>query len=65
MKRVSKLSYGIYLIHIFILGFVQQWLAPHFATLPAILIVGSVTFVGCLVATRLLSLIPGSKWIIG
>lgn len=65
VTTVSKLSYGIYLIHIFILGFMQQWLAPHFSTLPAILIVGTATFLACIFATRLISLLPSSKWIIG
>lgn len=65
VTTVSKLSYGIYLIHIFILGFMQQWLAPHFPTLPAILIVGTATFLACILATRLISLLPSSKWIIG
>lgn len=65
VTTVSKLSYGIYLIHIFILGFMQQWLAPHFSTLPAILIVGTATFLACILATRLISLLPSSKWIIG
>lgn len=65
VKTVSKLSYGIYLMHIFILGFMQQWIAPHFPTLPAILLVGTATFLACILVTRLISLIPFSKWIIG
>lgn len=65
VKTISKLSYGIYLMHIFILGFMQQWLAPHFSTLPAILIVGTTTFLGCILVTRLIAFLPGSKWIVG
>lgn len=65
VKTVSKLSYGIYLMHIFILGFMQQWIAPHFPTLPAILLVGTATFLACILVTRLISLLPFSKWIIG
>lgn len=65
VKTVSKLSYGIYLMHIFILGFMQQWIAPHFPTLPAILLVGTATFLACILVTRLISLLPSSKWIIG
>lgn len=65
VKTISKLSYGIYLMHIFILGFMQQWLAPHFSTIPAILIVGTTTFLGCILFTRLIAFLPGSKWIVG
>lgn len=65
VKTISKLSYGIYLMHIFILGFMQQWLAPHFPTLPAILIVGTTTFLDCILVTRLIAFLPGSKWIVG
>ncbi|MCD8235695.1 MAG: acyltransferase [Prevotellaceae bacterium] len=65
VKTVSKLSYGIYLMHIFILNLMQQWLAPHFSTLPAILIVGIAAFLCCILVSRLLSLLPASKWIIG
>lgn len=65
VKTISKLSYGIYLMHIFILGFMQQWLAPHFSTLPAILIVGTTTFLDCILVTRLIAFLPGSKWIVG
>ena len=54
-----------YMMHIFILGFMQQWIAPHFPTLPAILLVGTATFLACILVTRLISLIPFSKWIIG
>lgn len=65
VKTVSQLSYGIYLMHIFVLGLMQQWIAPHFSTLPAILIVGTSTFLCCILITRLLSLLPASRWIVG
>ncbi|MCX4288624.1 MAG: acyltransferase family protein [Duncaniella sp.] len=54
-----------YMMHIFILVFMQQWIAPHFPTLPAILLVGTATFLACILVSRLISLIPFSKWIIG
>lgn len=63
----SKLSYGMYLMHIFWLGYwvdvIKNQLAlPTVAAIPAIAIV---TFVCCYMTTKLLSLVPGSKWVIG
>ncbi len=43
----------------------QQWIAPHLAVLPAILAVGSATFLGCIAVSLLISRLPGSRWIIG
>lgn len=65
IQSVSKISYGIYLMHIFVLGVMQQLIAPHMATLPAILTVGTATFLACAIITRLISLLPGSKWVVG
>lgn len=65
VQSISKISYGIYLMHIFVLGFMQQLIAPHLSTLPAILAVGTATFLACAIITRLISLIPGSKWVVG
>lgn len=65
VKVVSRLSYGIYLMHIFILGFMQQLIAPHLPVAWAIVAVGCATFAGCIVVGLVLSRIPGSKWIIG
>ena len=65
IRKISMLSYGIYLMHIFLLGFMQQWIAPHLTVLPAILAVGSATFLGCIAVSLLISRLPGSRWIIG
>lgn len=76
VKTVSKLSYGIYLMHIFILGFMQQWIAnglidllhgvvPGFAVGIVILAVGTATFLACILVSLLLSRFPGSKYILG
>lgn len=65
VKTVSRLSYGIYLMHILILGLMQQWIAPNLPTLPAIIAVGTATFVACIIVTCIISLLPGSKWIVG
>lgn len=64
---LSRLSYGMYLMHIFWLSlwvvvFKQQLALPTVAAIPCIALA---TFASCAVATRLLSLIPGSKWLIG
>ncbi len=67
VTRASQLSYGIYLMHIFWLGF---WVSvfkvdyplPTVAAIPAIAVT---TFVCCYLTARVISFLPGSKWIIG
>ena len=68
---LSKLSYGMYLMHLFFLsniaplvigGDAAHPLMPVAAAIPCIAIL---TFVCCAVTTKLLSLLPGSKWIVG
>ena len=64
---ISKLSYGIYLIHIFWLGiwvdlFKETLAFPTVAAIPCICIT---TFICSYISCKLISLIPGSKWIIG
>ena len=67
ITRMSKLSYGVYLMHIFWLGF---WVGifkgalalPTFAAIPAI---AAATYISCFVAARIIAFIPGSKWVIG
>ncbi len=64
---MSKLSYGMYLMHIFWLGlwafvFKQQLELPTVAAIPCIA-VG--TFVSCYLTAKIVSFIPGSKWLIG
>lgn len=65
--EISKLSYGIYLMHIFWLGL---WVSVFKTVLPlptvaAIPVIAVCTFVCCVVTTKLVSLLPGSKWLIG
>lgn len=67
VAEISRLSYGMYLMHIFWLGlwvsvFKAALAWPTAAAIPAIAVC---TFVCCVVATKLISLLPGSKWIIG
>lgn len=65
--ELSKLSFGIYLMHIFWLGF---WVGVFkytlgLPTVAAIPVISIVTFVCCAVTAKIISLLPGSKWIIG
>jgi hypothetical protein len=61
----------MYLMHIFFLVFIAEWLIggdvaqpllPVWLAIPAI---GLLTFLCCAVTTKLISLIPGSKYVIG
>lgn len=64
---ISKLSYGMYLMHIFWLGL---WVSvfkdllglPSFVSIPSITVV---TYICCYLTSKLVSLIPGYKWVIG
>lgn len=66
IERISKLSYGIYLMHIFVLtaayDIISAWSLPTPATM---LLTAATTFAACAVITRIISLIPYSKYIIG
>ena len=67
ITEMSKLNYGMYLMHIFWLGlwvtvFKHDLALPTVAAIPCIAVS---TFICCYVATKIISLIPGSKWIIG
>ena len=67
IAEMSRLSYGMFLMHIFWLGL---WVSVFKSTLglptvAAIPVIAVCTFISCFVATKLISLIPGSKWIIG
>lgn len=65
IQQLSKLSYGIYLMHIFILGFSYKIIEGYFSTPITIIIVGVSTFIACCLLTKLLSYLPGSKYIVG
>lgn len=54
----SRLSYGIYLMHIFFLGIAYSLLAPRLSTPAAIFSIGIVTFLVCWGVAALLSRIP-------
>ena len=71
IASLSKLSFGMYLMHLFYLapiarlvigGDVAKPLIPVWAAIPVIAIA---TFICCAITSKLISLLPGSKWIIG
>ena len=67
ITEISKLSYGMYLMHIFWLGlwatvFKHTLALPTVAAIPCIAVS---TFICCFVTAKIISFIPGSKWIIG
>lgn len=65
VRPISEASYGMYLLHMFILTPVSVWLIPHLSTPLAILITAVVTFVSSAVAALVLRRIPPvvGKWI--
>ncbi len=65
ITSISNLSYGIYLMHIFILTAVYTLLENCFSTPMTILSVGIITFISCYIITFILSFIPKSKYVIG
>lgn len=68
---IAKLSYGMYLMHLFFLapiaqlligGDVAHPLLPVYVTIPAIAVL---TFGCTVVVSKLISYLPGSKYVIG
>ncbi|MBR5481565.1 MAG: acyltransferase [Bacteroidaceae bacterium] len=65
ITQLSKLSFGIYLMHIFWLGLWVSILKPVLPTVAAIPAITVCTFICCAITSKIISLIPGSKYIIG
>lgn len=65
VREVSRLSYGIYLMHIFVLNYIHSCLEGLFTTPWTILLVGVLTFVVCIALAKLLSMLPGSRYVLG
>lgn len=68
---IAKLSFGMYLMHLFFLAPIAAYfvngcqaepLIPVWAAIPAIAVL---SYVCCVVTTKVLSLLPGSKYIVG
>ena len=63
---VSKLSYGMYLMHMFILIPVSAWVKSWGLPTPVIMLLSAiVTYVICAVVAKVMSFLPKSKYIIG
>ncbi len=68
---LSKLSFGMYLMHLFFLSNITPFFTGGDAANPvvpvalAIPAIAVLTFICCAVTSKLISLIPGSKYIIG
>lgn len=68
---ISKLTFGMYLMHIFFLSNIAPLFIPNGAAEPivpvylAIPCIAILTYLCCVVTCKLLSCIPASKWLIG
>ena len=71
INSLAKLTFGMYLMHIFFLTFIAEWIISGDVANPilpvwlAIPVIGLLTFLCCAVTTKIISQIPGSKYIIG
>lgn len=71
VTQLSKLSFGMYLMHVFFIGPITQYFVNGDVAHPlipigiALPLAAVLCFVCCAVVTKVLSLIPGSKWVIG
>ena len=71
VTTLSKCSFGMYLMHLLFLVPISGWIiggdvaSPNLPVWLAIPVIAVLTFLCCALTTRLLSRIPGSKWIIG
>lgn len=63
---ISKVSYGIYLMHIFVLVFVFAQVSSWGLNTPSVMFVSTIiTFVICAILAKLISYLPKSKYLIG
>ncbi len=68
---IAKMSYGIYLMHLFFLSAVAGWFvggnpaAPRLPVYLAIPCIAAVTYVCCVITAKIISFLPGSKYIVG
>ena len=64
--HLSRISYGIYLVHIFILVAVFDVVSSWSLATPIVMILtAALTFIISAIVTQLLSLLPKSKFIVG
>lgn len=62
---ISRLSYGMYLMHMFFLVMYSSIFVPMLHVAIAIPTIAACTFVSCYLLTKIISFIPGSRYIIG
>ena len=62
---ISRLSYGMYLMHIFVLNFVFRTVTGTLPTPLAIVATASLTYTICYLLTKAISYLPKSKYLIG
>ncbi len=65
--ELSNLTYGMYLMHIFwlyfwVIIFKNDMMLPTGIAIPAIAVA---TFLSCIVACKMLAMLPGGKWLLG
>lgn len=71
ISGLAKLTFGMYLMHMFFLRFIAEWIIggdiahPLLPVWLAIPVIALLTFMCCAVTTKLISQIPGSKYLIG
>lgn len=72
ITSLSKLSFGMYLMHMFFLSNIARWIIgkggdadPNMPVWIAIPVITVLSFICCAVTSKLISKLPGSKWIIG
>ena len=68
---IARRSYGMYLMHMFFLAPISAWIVggdiadPAVPVQLAIPLIAVLSYTCCVLATKLISYIPGSKWLIG
>lgn len=65
VNDISKLSYGMYLVHIFVLNFVYNSISPYFTTPVTIVLVSISTYLLSYLVMKVISFLPKSKYLIG
>ena len=71
VTSLSRCSFGMYLMHMFFLAPIASYIVAGDAAHPllpvglAIPVIALCSYVCCYVTTRLISCLPGSKWIVG
>lgn len=71
VAEISRLSFGMYLMHMFFLAPISGYflqgdpanpILPVWLSIPCI---AALSYICCVITTKLISLLPGSKWIVG